>query len=444
MLSGEPSQPQKDLYEAPLLPGWSEHIGPQGQTYYYNAIGGESTYFRPSATGVEGVPVYSGPPPTQAMHTREGQEIPAPQKEKPKTKEPIPGADGWLKVTTNLGNVFYTNLSSKRSEWTIPKEIQSFVDAMDEKDRRKKVELLEQQRKERQDTMRRVQEQRERERKERLEKEEQSRKASEHEKRKLEKLMLQKKEEDEIVFQDRLRILQEAKKRKREADIPEEGPDTSTHEEKRTRVHTENGLGERANDDEEVLWQWEVADDMAAEAEREEHNPTDTHISDSTSEHLSLEDQKLIFLHMLTSLNGTPNEVNPMAPWDRELPKFADQRDFAVLSQLHDRQDAFNDWCRLRLQEKRQHAAHPKIRRSEEDKEKLAISKVSPPIKTVKADTFEKYRALLEKEVTSTRTRWEDFRKYWKKDRRFFEYGRSDRERERAFRSWLKDLGESK
>lgn len=54
------------------------------------------------------------------------------------------------------------------------------------------------------------------------------------------------------------------------------------------------------------------------------------------------------------------------------------------------------------------------------------------------------YRALLIAEVTSTRTHWEDFRKKHKKDARFRDFGRDDREREKAFRTWLKDLGESK
>lgn len=47
-------------------------------------------------------------------------------------------------------------------------------------------------------------------------------------------------------------------------------------------------------------------------------------------------------------------------------------------------------------------------------------------------------------EVTSTRTHWEDFRQKFKKDARFREFGRDDREREKAFRAWLRELGEIK
>jgi transcription elongation regulator 1 len=39
---------------------------------------------------------------------------------------------------------------------------------------------------------------------------------------------------------------------------------------------------------------------------------------------------------------------------------------------------------------------------------------------------------------------WEDFRAKFKKDQRFREFGRDDREREKAFKAWLKELGELK
>jgi len=45
--------------------------------------------------------------------------------------------------------------------------------------------------------------------------------------------------------------------------------------------------------------------------------------------------------------------------------------------------------------------------------------------------------------VKSTRTSWSDFRRQWKKDRRFYGWGRDDREREKRFREFLKELGES-
>jgi hypothetical protein len=61
-----------------------------------------------------------------------------------------------------------------------------------------------------------------------------------------------------------------------------------------------------------------------------------------------------------------------------------------------------------------------------------------------KADPERDYKALLREEVTSTRTRWDDFRKKWKKDRRFYSFGREDRDREKVFKTHLKELGERK
>jgi len=51
---------------------------------------------------------------------------------------------------------------------------------------------------------------------------------------------------------------------------------------------------------------------------------------------------------------------------------------------------------------------------------------------------------LLTSEVKSTRTHWEDFRQKFKKDSRFREFGRDDREREKTFKAWLRELGEIK
>lgn len=59
-----------------------------------------------------------------------------------------------------------------------------------------------------------------------------------------------------------------------------------------------------------------------------------------------------------------------------------------------------------------------------------------------KADPEREYKALLREDVTSTRTRWEDWRRKWKKDRRFYSFGRDDREREKVFKTHLRELGE--
>jgi hypothetical protein len=59
------------------------------------------------------------------------------------------------------------------------------------------------------------------------------------------------------------------------------------------------------------------------------------------------------------------------------------------------------------------------------------------------ADPREEFETLLITEVKSTRLSWTDFRRIFKKDRRYYSWGRDDREREKRFRGFVKDLGES-
>ena len=54
-------------------------------------------------------------------------------KEKAKRKTPIPGTD-WLRVTSNQGNVFYTNKAKKESVWTVPDEIRDAVELLNRKE----------------------------------------------------------------------------------------------------------------------------------------------------------------------------------------------------------------------------------------------------------------------------------------------------------------------
>jgi transcription elongation regulator 1 len=62
----------------------------------------------------------------------------APQKEKPKLKTPIPGTD-WLRVTTNQGNVFFTNKAKKESLWTVPDEIKDAVELLEKQEEEDKA-----------------------------------------------------------------------------------------------------------------------------------------------------------------------------------------------------------------------------------------------------------------------------------------------------------------
>lgn len=93
----------------PLPPGWTEHVGPQGQLYYHHSQSKQSTYTRPS--------------------------LDIPTKDKPLHKKPIPGTD-YQRVTTTQGKTFYYNKSTKQSLWTVPPEIADAVASLQQEEHR--------------------------------------------------------------------------------------------------------------------------------------------------------------------------------------------------------------------------------------------------------------------------------------------------------------------
>jgi hypothetical protein len=93
-----------------------------------------------------------------------------------------------------------------------------------------------------------------------------------------------------------------------------------------------------------------------------------------------------------------------------------------LLPSVQVRREVFDEYCRERARE---------LRESSVKKQKEV------------ADPKEAFELLLQEEVTSTRASWTDFRRAWKKDRRFWGWGRDDREREKRFREFVKALGES-
>lgn len=112
-------------------------------------------------------------------------------------------------------------------------------------------------------------------------------------------------------------------------------------------------------------------------------------------------------------------DINPLHPWDTSLPLFISDPRYVLLPSVSARREAFDEYCRERARELRA----SRIKKEDNPKEE-----------------FEK---LLTTEVKSTRISWTDFRRQFKKDRRFYGWGRDDREREKRFREFLKDLGES-
>ncbi|KAI6047199.1 Hsp90 protein-domain-containing protein [Pisolithus marmoratus] len=133
---------------------------------------------------------------------------------------------------------------------------------------------------------------------------------------------------------------------------------------------------------------------------------------------LSLEEAKALFKTLLREKN-----INPLHPWDTSLPIFVSDPRYVLLPSVSARREVFDEYCRDRARELRQQN-----------------------IKKEKADASpkEEFERLLAEEVKTTRFSWTDFRRAWKKDRRFYGWGRDDREREKRFKDFLKELGERK
>lgn len=118
-------------------------------------------------------------------------------------------------------------------------------------------------------------------------------------------------------------------------------------------------------------------------------------------------------------------DINPLLPWDTALPQFISDPRYVLLPSVTARRDAFDEYCRDRARELRQAKLASQTSGATEEK-----------------DPKELFDKLLRDEVTSTRTSWTEWRRTWKKDRRFWGWGRDDREREKRFRDYLKQLGE--
>ncbi|KAH9462205.1 hypothetical protein MJO28_003004 [Puccinia striiformis f. sp. tritici] len=413
MASPSPTEVSLPVYAAaPLPPGWTEHRAPAGQFYYYHAESGESTYVRPSAPA----PAVKEQDPNLIVPSEGATEKKSSttttskkKKEKPKTKEPIPETS-WMKVTTTAGNVFYTNVETKASSWTIPEEIKEQVKFYEEAEARKLEEIkmaeLEQARLKAEETKR----------------------IHEAEQRRMIEAEVQK-VRAEVEAEAQLRGL----KRKNELSSSIEPTQstaqstsnpTSIHPDRQSKIaKLDSATGENDQDEE---WQRQIAEEMAQEAAEQSGTtlPPQTNNPPTMAVHknppppagLTLDELKATFKAMLLE-----KSIDPMAPWDNELPKFVTDARYLALSSMKERRDIFDEFCKEKIRQQR--AA------------KQAIPKVDPP---------QAYRSLLIEFVTSTRTLFEDFKNKHKKDPRFRNFGRDDRERERAFKNWLKELGEQK
>ncbi|CCO33875.1 Transcription elongation regulator 1 AltName: Full=Formin-binding protein 28 [Rhizoctonia solani AG-1 IB] len=387
-----PPPPGTMFVPPPLPPGWTEHKSPTGHTYFYHAATKQSTYTRPLPPIHMGGPV-PGPPPlfppasvpanVNAANPTTDANAPSDvgpdkkskksKKEKPAKKTPIPDTP-WLRVVTNLGNVFYTHTERKESIWTVPDEIADAVAELEREEEAAKEAKREQEQREKAE-----QEQREKEEQERLEVE-------------------------------RVRKEVEAASAKRKAEESEESAA------KKPRVEEE---------EDEEAWQRQVAEEMAEEEQvpgsdnksqakgGETVIPPVFKVPDQVK--LNPEEAKALFMTLLNDVSP-----NPLLPYDLALPQLVNDARYVLLPP-NDRKAVFDDWCKDQARNLRKN-------------------------KTKEATTTPEaaYESLLRGEVKSTRTQWDEFRRKWKKDRRFYGYGRDDKEREKKFRSWLVELGEIK
>ena len=115
--------------------------------------------------------------------------------------------------------------------------------------------------------------------------------------------------------------------------------------------------------------------------------------------------------------------ISPFHPFDDVLPQLVSDPRYHLLPSPAARREVFDGYCKDKGRDLR-HASSSEVRR---------------PI-----NSKEEFESLLKDKVTSTRASWTAFRKEWKKDRRFYGWGRDDREREKRFRDHLKELGDRK
>ncbi|KAF7355280.1 Transcription elongation regulator 1 [Mycena sanguinolenta] len=337
-------------YVPPPLPfGWSEHLSPTGQPYYFNVNTKESTYVRPL------------PPPM-------AQPVVKKKKEKPLVKTPIPGTD-WLRVKTTEGNIFYSHKIKKESIWHVPDEIKEAVEALEKQEREEKEKEAEATASA--DVHREI---------DRIKNE-----VADAVKRKAEEPV----PVDEIVISKKAKIEDESDdENEPEEDWEKEGGSTTRC---RGGGGKETGRGRG----------------KAIERGRRGRKP-----EAAGCQAYHAESSGFIGRGGKSIVQGKEKDINPLHPWDVALPKFVSDPRYVLLQSVSARREAFDEYCRDRARE---------IRQANLKKEKEAL------------DPKEEFERFLKEEVKSTRTSWSDFRRIWKKDRRFYGWGRDDREREKSF-----------
>ncbi|BGP07531.1 hypothetical protein JCM10049v2_003369 [Rhodotorula toruloides] len=452
-MSGAPPPPPPpgvpQAFLPPVPPPWTEHRAPNGTPYWFNPLTNVSTYTRPVPAPPPGFPIAGAsippPPPGFPVAVPPAPSAPPAQfappihfaagadgatgkkkekKEKPKEKKPIEGTP-WIRVTTNKGNVFYNNKETKESLWTVPDEIKEQVEALEKEE----------------------QEAKEREEREQREKEEAEAKAkaaspASGKKRKAED---EEEAEDEDGAEEQEGSPAEEEKGDLDIEIegaaegsglpskPEEPTDPAPAAEaqppKKKKAKTKVVTSLEELDDED--WQRQMAAEMAKEAEDQEKQEQEAAAA-AEAEKQEVEEQRAPKLEVdqveaaaLYKVLLSEKDINPMAPFETELPKFVNDPRYHSVKSQRDRRDLFDEFCKEKIREQR--AAKKRAAESGQ-----------------KVDPLTAYRQLLATAVTSTRTHFSDFKRSHQKDQRYRDFGKTEGDREKEFKRYLRELGERK
>ncbi|GAA5880153.1 hypothetical protein JCM16303_001231 [Sporobolomyces ruberrimus] len=448
----------------PVPPPWTEHKAPGGQPYWFNPTTNVSTYTRPVPAPPPGFPIaglpppappagfpiaspsqfapplhFSNPPTTTTSTTNPTTKEKKEKKEKPKEKLPIEGTD-WIRVTTNKGNVFYNNKETKASSWTVPEEIKEQVEELEKREKEEKE-------KEEKEERKREEEERIAQRKRKAEDQAERETNEAEEQIKDDEVVEDEEEVDEQPEKGNLEIeiegadegkpsavptKQESKSASPSAPPP--APTTIPKDEppkkKKPKTRVVSSIEELETTED---WQRQMAEQMAKEVEEEEAREKkameeamkpDVAVENKDEKADKLEVNQIEAAAMYKVLLEE-RDINPMAPFENELPKFVNDPRYHAVKSQRDRRDVFDEFCKEKIRERRVAKA------------KLAQS-------GIKIDPLEAYRALLASTVTSTRTHFSDFKKAHGKDSRFREFGKNEGEKEKEFKRYLRDLGEKK
>ncbi|GAA5990836.1 hypothetical protein JCM10908_000039 [Rhodotorula pacifica] len=466
----------------PVPPPWTEHKAPNGVPYWFNPITNVSTYVRPGGAPPPPPPGFAiahahpPPPPAQlpALHYPPiSAPAPAPtkkeKKEKPKTKTPL-GESKWIRVVTNKGNVFYNHSETKESVWTVPEEVKELVDELEKKEREEEEEAKRKaQEEEEEDEARRAQNSGaaaaggggkkrkagaddDEENGAEHDEEEEGEEEDEQERGNLDlEIEIEGQDGAETSLPERPAAAEEEDgesappplKKPKLSPPPPSSAAVSKEQEtaeaaaappkkaKKQKPKVVAALEDLADED----WQRQIAEEMAREAEAEAETAEATTVQEEqapirnqqqgTGMGIERIEVDQIEAAALFTVLLSEKDINPMAPFESELPKFVNDPRYHAVKGQKERRDLFDQFCKDKIREQR--AA----------KRRAAES-------GVKVDPLTAYRQLLSTAVTSTRTHFSDFKRQHAKDARFREFGKTEGEREKEFKKWLRELGERK